>query len=180
MIMRARNKYLKTDLSGPLKAAFQISDTEFDLHYRNFMRKYKQQISEHYSGKLSPGEKYLRNDVISIEKGGKYRVDAIPQGRYSGEIRGFRQAKNIPMNLVLVLDGASARHAYYSNIVPVDKYKTFPKGAFIPALSEDEMMIVSGYRNILEIHGAISEKKYSIGYTLYVFDQKKGAGAFPG
>ncbi|MBQ7063597.1 MAG: zinc-ribbon domain-containing protein [Firmicutes bacterium] len=168
-LMHARASWKEPGISGPLMSAFGISEMEYDIHYRNFIRKYKTQMVLHYDTKES--ERYKRNEEIPLVKGEKYHVDVRPEGPYCSEVRGFKQPSTEPITLLLIPDQGFSADQPECNLLPVDKYEAIPRGAYIYPKTEYS----NKNRDILEIHGALGKSSVpkTTGYTIYALDQTK-------
>lgn len=168
-LMKARSSLKQPGVSEPLMYAFRISEQEFDIHYRNWIRVNKEAIVRHYDNKEP--EQYKRNAEIPIAKGGKYHVDVRPEGSYCTEVRGFQQPNAEAMTLLLVPDKGFSTDQPQCNLIPYDRYETISKGVWIyPKRSMNNKN-----RDIIEIHGAMGKSKAekSTGYTIYVLDKTK-------
>ena len=168
-LMKARSSLKQPGVSEPLMYAFRISEQEFDIHYRNWIRVNKEAIVTHYD--QNAPDRYKRNAEIPIVKGGKYHVDVRPEGSYSMEVRSFKQPNLEKTALLLVPDKGFSADQPQCNLIPYDKYEVISKGIYIyPKSSKDSLN-----RDIIEIHGAMGDSKTekSTGYTIYVIDQTK-------
>ncbi len=168
-LMYARRSWKQPGVSGALMYAFGIPEAELDVHYRNWIRINREALATHYDSKEP--ERYKRNEEIAISKGGKYHVDVRPEGPYSSEIRGFQQQTAEKMTLLLIPDNGFSADQPQCDLLPIDSYEKFSKGAIIGPKGT----MNNPNRDILEIHGAFgkSSAEKSTGYTIYVLDKTK-------
>lgn len=175
-LMRARSYYKEGGASKPLMTAFDITEAEFDIFYRGFIKENKHKIASHYNHRKNQKlEQYQRNDEKVIAKGKKYPVPVKVLGSYSSEIHGFTQPDTDPMHLVVVPDEGFAQARPECNLIPVDPFEFIPKGFYIPPVDPEKLEKSQNNRDILEIHGALGNASTSAttGFTLYVWGKTR-------
>ena len=170
-LMREACSYREGGVSKQLMKAFGLTESEFETQYKLWIRKNKQKFSDYYNKKE---ESYKANSPISIEKGEKYSVPVVPEGSFASEIRAFEQKTKDPMILLLIPDGGFSSKLPGTQLLPVDGFERFTKGAYIPALDRRSLN-ASKNRNILEITGVLNNPGDTSGYTVYVLDKTKPA-----
>ncbi len=171
-LMREACSYKEGGVSKPLMKAFGLNENEFETQYKLWIRKNKQKFSDYYNAKE---ESYKANSPIIIKKGEKYSVPVVPEGSYTSEIRGFQQKTQDPMILLLIPDGGFSSKLPGTQLLPVDSFERFTKGAYIPALDRRTLVASKNNRNILEITGVLNNPGDTSGYTVYVLDKTKPA-----
>ena len=171
-LMREACSYKEGGVSKQLMKAFGLTENEFETQYKLWIRKNKQKFSDYYNAKE---KSYMANSPIIIEKGEKYPVTVVPEGSYTSEIRAFEQKTQDPMILLLIPDGEFASRLPGTQLLPVDSFELFTKGAYIPALDRGSLVASKKNRNILEITGQLNQSGDECAYTVYVLDKTKPA-----
>ena len=178
-LMNARDSIIEPGVTEPLKGAFEIDEKEIDAHFTTFVRKNREKLAFRYN---NGNYEFFYKEPTILEKGSKYRIDLehfpVEQGNirsvaYSAYITGFKQPDTEPMILLLAIDDDIHYNLPELLVIPLDKYKTFRKGAYIGAPDKNTLMQNQLHRNILNIHGYFKYKtdEKPSGYTVYALNK---------
>ena len=179
-IMRSRGSilskgyYAEPGVSGPLMAAFGISEAEFDMHYRMFIRKNKDRMSSTYTTDLNDNE-YKMYEPQTLTERDKIHVVCTTEGSYTAGIRGFKQnEQSYALPLLVVPDPGLKDQQPELDLVPVGNFVTVGKVTYMEA--EKGVRKSDPYRKILEVHGSLGKSntaERNTGYTVYPLGKPK-------
>lgn len=161
-LMEAKKYFKEGGTSKPLMSVYGISEAEFDIYYRTFMRRYKGDIAQSYE---KHDEAYERNSPVLMTKGGKYHVRIDPEGSYTGEIMCFYHKSDSPaMKVLLIPDERLGEEQPDCNLVTIEKAEDIARGYILSPSGAK-----SNIYEILEIHGTVgsSGTEKTTGFTVY-------------
>ena len=173
-LMKQREFFSTATVSGPLCKVLEITEAEFDIHWRNYFISKRYEIGE----KLSSVEKfqlYQKLARVQVAENGKAHVDIEHGPGYFMTIRTFEQSGSKALPALMVTDPDAKNVFPHIIIGPGLKYKTISKGAYIYSFGvysskkEENKLLLP----VVEVHGDGKEDKTdaNAGYTIYLLGQ---------
>ena len=174
-LMNARSLYKTPVISEILMAVLELSDKEFDAYYR----KWATSEGPNYVGSVGYyyDEHRAAYPLMNLDDKGIH-VPMKSAGSYVVGYREFLQNREEPAALLIVFDEKKNSARKEMSLVPFGKYDQTNEGLFVYAQKRYRKGAGSNNRKILEIYGALGDKKYdgSTGYTVYTMYAPKKAG----
>lgn len=162
-LMKARSSIGQPGVSEPIKTAFKIDDTEFDLYFRKWLLARRGYLNEKSIQNFNEAL-YYPQQWTKLKQGDSVHISLIDDGNYFLAIHGFMKGEKGDLKGILVFDEDFRKNHHSINLVPlVNDYVPINNGAYFEKIT---------FLPIGEIYGLIeSNENMDVGYSIWCFKQ---------